>query len=221
MGYHDTKVNFALHMRVFDPANSLNPWHRIGAMLLERFFQSAVTQAMCFGIFEWPLKTSLQIEPGEYCDFIAVNYYTRSTVSGLKDGVRKGAPKNDLGWEIYPRGILQCTKKLFNKIKRPIYISENGTCDNDDTFRCRYIYDHLKALCESELPVERYYHWCFCDNFEWLEGERARFGLVHVNYETQKRTIKRAGEFYTEVISAGGVTEEIFKKYVKYQEYHF
>lgn len=221
MGYNDTKVSFANHVRVFEPANPRNLWHCICTMLLERFFQGAVTQAMCFGIFKWPLKTSLPVERGEYCDFIGVNYYTRSTVSGFEDGVRKGAPKNDLGWEIYPEGIVRCAEKLYNKIKRPIYITENGTCDNADTFRCRYIYEHLQVLCKSELPVERYYHWCFCDNFEWSEGEHARFGLVHVDYETQKRTIKKAGEFYSEVIRAGGVTEKIFEKYVRGQEYHF
>ncbi len=77
------------------------------------------------------------------------------------------------------------------------------------------------ALCRSGLPVRRYYHWCFCDNFEWIEGESARFGLVHMDYETQKRTVKKAGEFYSEIIRAGGVTEETFDKYVKNQEYPF
>lgn len=220
MGYDDTKVSFAIHMRVFDPADSKNPWHRICSMLMERFFQGAITRTMFFGIFKWPLSTSLHTEQGQYCDFIAVNYYTRSTVSGFRDGVRKGVPKNDLGWEIYPEGIIRCAEKLYRKIKRPIYITENGTCDNTDEYRCRYIYEHLKALCGSELPVERYYHWCFCDNFEWIEGERAKFGLVHVDHETQKRTIKTSGKFYSDVIRTGGVTDEIFDKYIKNQKYH-
>lgn len=221
MGYGDTQVSFANHVRIFAPANPINPWHRISAMLLEYAFQGAITQALLSGVFKWPLKAPLDLERGEYCDFIAMNYYTRSTVTGLRDGVRKDAPKNDLGWEIYPEGIVRCAEKLFNQINRPIYITENGTCDNTDAFRCRYLYDHLKALCQSGLPVVRYYHWCFCDNFEWIEGESARFGLVHVNYENQKRTLKKAGEFYSQILRAGGVTEEIFDKYVKNQKYHF
>ena len=175
---------------------------------------------MAFGKFKWPLKASLPVETGGYCDFIGINYYSRTTVSGFGDGIRKNAPKNDLGWEIYPEGIIRCSEKLYSLIKRPIYITENGTCDNNDTFRCRYIYDHLKLICESKLPFERYYHWCFCDNFEWLEGESARFGLVHVDYETQKRTVKKSGSFYSEVIKAGGVTSEIYERYVKDQIYH-
>ena len=221
MGYKDTKVSFANHLRVFDPANPKNLYHKICAKLTHYLFQDAITKAMCLGQFKWPLKNTAKLKTGEYCDFIAINYYTRSTVSDFGDGVKKGSHRNDLGWEIYPEGIVRCASEVYSILKRPIYITENGTCDNNDTFRCRYIYDHLKVLCESDLPVERYYHWCFCDNFEWIEGESARFGLVHVDYETQKRTIKKSGRFYSEVIKADGVTEEIYEKYVKGQEYHY
>jgi beta-glucosidase len=78
----------------------------------------------------------------------------------------------------------------------------------------------LKALCASSLPITRYYHWCFCDNFEWLEGESARFGIVHIDYETQKRSIKQSGRFYSEIIEQGGVTEQLYEKYVHEEEYH-
>jgi beta-glucosidase len=221
MGYNDTRVSFAHHMRVFAPENPRNPYHRVCAGLMARFFQGVVTHAMFFGDFKWPLKTPPTIRHGEYIDFIAVNYYTRTTVSGFSDGTRKSAAKNDLGWEIYPEGIVRCCLQLYKLIKRPVYITENGTCDNSDAFRSRYIYEHLQALCKSDLPVERYYHWCFCDNFEWIEGESARFGLVHVDYETQTRTVKKSGEFYTEMIRSGGVTDELYEKYVKDQNYHY
>ncbi|HWQ89693.1 MAG TPA: family 1 glycosylhydrolase [Desulfitobacteriaceae bacterium] len=220
MGYQNTKVSFANHMRIFEPANPHNPWHRICAFLLEHFFQGAVTEAFCLGKFSWPLKVSAPPACGGYCDFIALNYYTRSTVSGFRDGVREAAPKNDLGWEIYPQGLTRCLEKLYRVLQRPIYITENGTCDNNDAFRCRYIYEHLKAICLSDLPIERYYHWCFCDNFELLEGESARFGLVHIDFESQKRMVKRSGNFLAEVISAGGVNEKIYEKYVQNQAYH-
>ncbi|HHU71190.1 MAG TPA: family 1 glycosylhydrolase, partial [Clostridiales bacterium] len=101
------------------------------------------------------------------------------------------------------------------------YITENGTCDNQDAFRSKYIYEHLKVIAESKLPISRYYHWCFCDNFEWVEGESSRFGLVHINYETQERTIKNSGDFYTGMIEENGVTEELYKEYVEAQQYHY
>ena len=80
---------------------------------------------------------------------------------------------------------------------------------------------HLKVIHESRLPITRYYHWCFCDNFEWIEGESARFGLVHVNYETQERTIKSSGKFFTRMIEENGISEDLYKEYVKPQIYHY
>ena len=220
MGYRDTMVSFAHHMRVFNPLDPKNPKHRLNTKLMKYYFQEALIHAMYFGNFKWPLKRVMPTEPGEYCDFIGLNYYTRTTVSKFEDGTRKDALKNDLGWEIYPKGIVKCANKLYSLIKRPIYITENGTCDNNDSFRCRYIYDHLKALCESGLPIERYYHWCFCDNFEWREGERARFGLVYVDYDSQERTLKKSARFYSDIIRSRAVTQEMYDKYVKEQEYH-
>ena len=219
MGYTDTFVGFANHVRVFDPKNPKNPLHRLLARLAEWLFQGALTLAMGTGRFRLPLRNRWHVKPGEYCDFNGVNYYTRSTVSGLADGVREGSPCNDLNWEIYPEGLVRCAEKLQKVLPRPLWVTENGTCDNDDHFRAKYIYDHLAAICASGLPFERYYHWCFCDNFEWLEGYSARFGLVHIDYETQKRTIKRSGEFYAGMIVAGGVTEEAFAEYVAKEAY--
>ena len=96
-----------------------------------------------------------------------------------------------------------------------MYITENGTCDASDSFRPRYIYGHLKAIAESNLPVKRYYHWTFIDNFEWSEGESAPFGLVKLNFETQERTIRPSGHFYSEIIRNKAVTNEMYEKYVK------
>ena len=219
MGYTDTFVGFANHVRAFDPKNPKNPLHRLLARSAEWLFQGALTLAMGTGRFRLPLRNRWHVKPGEYCDFNGVNYYTRSTVSGLADGVREGSPCNDLNWEIYPEGLVRCAEKLQKVLPRPLWVTENGTCDNDDHFRAKYIYDHLAAICASGLPFERYYHWCFCDNFEWLEGYSARFGLVHIDYETQKRTIKRSGEFYAGMIAAGGVTEEAFAEYVAKEAY--
>lgn len=219
MGYADTNVGCANHVRVFAPKNPNDPWHCICAKLTQWLFQDALTKAMTLGKFPFPLRNHWHIPAGEYSDFTGVNYYSRSTVSGIGDGVRENCPKNDLGWEIYPEGIVECSRKLLKVLHRPIWVTENGTCDNDDRFRCRYLYEHLKVLTESGLPVERYYHWCFCDNFEWVEGNSAKFGLVSVDPETKARTVKRSGHFYSEVIRRGGVDQELYEKYISAQEY--
>lgn len=219
MGYTDTMVGAANHVRVFAPKNPKNPWHLLCARLTRWLFQDALTDAMTLGKFSLPLRNWGNIPRGEYTNFIGVNYYSRSTVSGIGDGVRENSPRNDLDWEIYPSGIVECAQELYDLLPRPIWVTENGTCDNDDRFRCRYLHEHLLAISGSELPFRRYYHWCFCDNFEWIEGNSAKFGLVSVDSQSRQRQVKRSGRFYSEVIAAGGVTQEIYENYVAKQEY--
>ena len=219
LGYANTRVGFAHHARVFAPRSRWNLWHRLCTLLSAHMFQGVLTRACLLGRFSFPLKRYGEIRPGEYADFLGLNYYTRSTVSSLGDGVRENVSHNDLGWEIFPEGIARCAGELYKLLKRPLYITENGTCDNNDTFRCRYIYEHLKALADSRLPVERYYHWCFTDNFEWCEGESARFGLVHVDFTTQKRTIKRSGQFFSAIIKHKGITAQMYDEFAVPQEY--
>ncbi|MFH1513343.1 MAG: family 1 glycosylhydrolase, partial [Bacillota bacterium] len=219
MGAQETRVSCAMNMQVFEPLNPRKFKHRLAAYLADRCFQASVSRAMELGVFRWPIRNLGRIKKGLYCDFIAMNYYTRVAMDGFKPGVRKGVPVSDLGWEIYPQGIADCLKKLLQLHPLPVYVTENGTCDNRDAFRCRYLYDHLLALTKSGLPVKRYYHWCFLDNFEWAEGESARFGLVHVNYKTQKRTVKQSGTFFAEIIKQGGVTGEMYRDYVEHQKY--
>ena len=219
MGYTDTMVGCANHLRVFAPKDPRNPWHCVAAKLTSYLFQDVLTRAMTLGRFPFPLRNWGHLPQGEYTDFIGLNYYTRSTVSGVGDGVRENSPRNDLGWEIYPQGIVDCAKALYDVLPRPIWITENGTCDNDDRFRSRYLYEHLKAVSEAALPFERYYHWCFCDNLEWVEGNSARFGLVSVDADSRKRTVKDSGHFYSAVIRDGGVTQESYEKYVAGREY--
>ncbi|HPF87992.1 MAG TPA: family 1 glycosylhydrolase [Candidatus Limiplasma sp.] len=219
MGAEETRVSYALNMQVNEPQNPNKLSHRLGAYFADRFFQDNIMQAMELGVFRWPIRNLGKIKKGLYCDFIALNYYTRATMAGLKRGTRKGVPVNDLGWEIYPQGMIDCLRRIEQLHTLPIYITENGTCDNQDAFRSRFLFDHLQALCQSMLPVKRYYHWCFTDNFEWAEGESARFGLVRVDYETQKRTVKQSGSFFSEIIKQGGVTEPMYAQCVQSQTY--
>ena len=219
MGYTDTMVGCANHLRVFAPKTPSNLWHRLCAGLTGWLFQDALTEAMTLGRFPLPLRNRRKLPKGEYTDFIGLNYYTRSTVSGIGDGVRENSPRNDLDWEIYPQGVTECAQRLYRVLPRPIWVTENGTCDNDDRFRCRYLYEHLKALSLSALPFQRYYHWCFCDNFEWVEGNSAKFGLVSVDPVTRQRRIKKSGHFYSSVIREKGVSQALYKEFVAEQEY--
>ncbi len=213
------KVSFAHHVRVFSPKDAHNPLHVSLTRMNQWIFQDCLSKACYRGEFCFPLVQPKSVQRGEYADFIAINYYTRSTISGLKDGVKEGAPHNDLGWEIYPQGIVEVAQDLYKVLARDIWITENGTCDNQDTFRNRYLFEHFKAMTESSLPFKRYYHWTFIDNFEWVEGYSAKFGLIGVDLDTQIRTRKASADFFAEVAMTHEVSESLYERTVADQQY--
>ncbi|HRV69827.1 MAG TPA: family 1 glycosylhydrolase [Marmoricola sp.] len=210
-------VGFAHHVRSFDP---LHVWDSPMAKINTYLFQDALTDAALGGRFALVLGGQpRQVSPGKYYDYLGINYYTRSAVAGISDRVFPGKPVNDLGWEIYPEGLTRIAQDLHARYPGPIWITENGTADNTEAFRSRYLADHLRVIAESDLPFERYYHWCFVDNFEWAEGEIPRFGIVHNDFDTQERTIKPSGHFLAQVIKDRGVTAEALAQYVVPQRY--
>lgn len=224
----EAKVSVAHHMRVFDPVNPKNPVHIAAAKASQELFQDVLADAMFHGDYKRLLgKQPKGIFPGRYYDYLGLNYYARTASKGLADGTFPRSPVNDLGWEIYPAGIERAARWLVENFDAPVWITENGTCDNggDDgqleRFRSRFIHDHLTTLAESGLPIERYYHWCFVDNWEWQEGEIPRFGLVWNDYETQTRTVKPSGEFVSQIIKDGGITDEARARWVEPQKYDY
>ncbi len=219
MGYTDTMVSVPNHLRVFEPKNPSSLYHRFCTNSVKKAFQTAAQKALLTGEYTWPLKNRHKVQRGEFADFLAVNYYSRSTVSSMADGTREDCYRNDLGWEIYPEGITEVCKEAYEILPRPIWITENGTCDNAGVFRNRFIAEHLEQIAKSGLPVERYYHWCFTDNFEWLEGMSAKFGLVKVDPKTHERTPKAAFDFYKALIEKNGVDKEVYDMYIKNQHY--
>lgn len=213
-----TMVGVANHLRIFDPY-SRNPLDFIAAKVMCWLFQGAIIKSMTTGRLRFPIGFGAPMGSGRYYDFIGINYYSRSAVrfKGFKNDVMPGTPRNDLDWEIYPEGLYTLCKEFYKKYRAPIWITENGTCDSKDNFRAKYIYDHLyeiSRLCEEGIPVERYYHWTLMDNFEWVEGESARFGLVHVDFETQQRTVRKSGRFFSEICRSNSVTDEMISKYL-------
>ncbi len=218
----ETKVGVAHHVRVFTPA-TLSPLDKLAARIVKRLFQDALIQAMTTGVFSFPLGSGAPKGKGSFCDFMGINYYTRDIVTfsikgGYKLSVNSGAPVNDLGWEIYPEGLYELCKEYGKAYNLPVYITENGTCDNKDAFRMDYIADHLyqvSRLIKDGIPIERYYYWTLIDNFEWMEGERAPFGLIHCDFESQKRTIRQSGRFFAAISQAKGLTPEIIDKFKK------
>ena len=116
--------------------------------------------------------------------------------------------KTDIGWEVFAPALGDLVRKLNADYPLPVcYITENGACYNmgvengavDDQPRLDYIARHLAVtadLIAEGYPMRGYFAWSLMDNFEWAEGYRMRFGIVHVDYETQVRTVKKSGHWY-------------------------
>jgi beta-glucosidase len=137
-------------------------------------------------------------------DFLGVNYYSRSVVSasGSWDVEKSGLALTDMQWEVYPQGLTELLVRLHRDYTLPdIYITENGAAFKDefvnggvrDENRIQYLQQHITALAKAMdlgVPIAGYMVWSLMDNFEWASGYEKRFGIVHIDYETQKRTLK-------------------------------
>lgn len=152
-------------------------------------------------------------------DFLGINFYTRAviTASGENDydGVPQQAAKTDIGWEIYPQALtdlLTGFKARYDNLP-PVYITENGAADNtpvtngevNDQLRVGYYDAHLNAVdraIQAGVDVQGYFAWSLMDNFEWAEGYSQRFGIVHVNYDTQVRTPKASALAFKAFLAA-------------------
>lgn len=158
-------------------------------------------------------------------DFIGIQNYTREIArysmftpylqaSLVKAAARK-VPLTAMGWEIYPQSIYEMIKK-FNVYKgiKKIYITENGAAFPDqldeglvnDIHRTSYIKENLAQVLrarEEGFHVDGYFVWTLTDNFEWAEGYHPRFGLVYVDFESQKRIVKSSGKWYAEFLQPG------------------
>ncbi len=134
-------------------------------------------------------------------DWLGINYYTRglykydaSRPAFPISQVKGDLPRSDLGWEIYPRGLEDLLVRVSREYtKLPLYVTETGMSETDDTRRVQFYDDHLRAVANAQgqgADVRGFFAWSLLDNYEWAEGYNSRFGIVHVDYQTQKRTPK-------------------------------
>lgn len=131
-----------------------------------------------------------------------------------------GSPRTQMGWPIHPEGMIDVLELAHAyQPDLPLYITENGSAYPDvvvggqieDEDRRRYLEQHVmacSAALNKGLPLKGYFVWTLTDNFEWAWGYSRRFGLVYVDYQTQKRTIKRSGRWFAAFLGgpSGAVT---------------
>ena len=137
-----------------------------------------------------------------YYDFLGLNYYH---VDRRVPGSYRVLPRQEImpamDWEIYPEGIYHLLMQM-RKLRKPIYITENGIADITDKKRIKFIKDHLywvwKAI-QNGIDVRGYIYWSLLDNFEWSKGFGPRFGLVEVDYKTFERKIRPSAYEYKKI----------------------
>ena len=160
--------------------------------------------------------------PGDL-DYLGLNYYRRDSVSALSDrafdwtiGARPGTEQTQMGWEVAPNGLRDVLLGLHGEYTpREIVITENGAAYPDivdpdgrirDDRRVAYLARHIAAAGEAlaaGVPLSGYHVWSLLDNFEWSFGYTRRFGLVHVDFANQRRTLKDSAGWYGRLIAAG------------------
>jgi len=173
-------------------------------------------------------KMDKYIQPGDMesakfdFDFIGIQLYTREIVkyslltpyahASLIGAKKRNVPLTDMGWEVYPPAIYEMLKKFnaYTGIKK-IYVTENGAAFPDevkdgkvyDPRRVEYLQNYLEQVLKAKNEgnkVSGYFVWTLTDNFEWAEGFHPRFGLIHVDFDTQQRIIKSSGQWYADFI---------------------
>ncbi len=157
-------------------------------------------------------------------DFFGANIYSGTPVRAGPDGKPKvvpfpaGWPETAFRWPVAPESLYWGPRLIHERFGVPVVITENGMSGLDwvgvdgrvrDTARIDFTRRYLTALrraVRDGVDIRGYFHWSIMDNFEWAEGYRHRFGLVHVDYATQQRTLKDSAYWYARVIATGGAS---------------
>jgi len=201
-GFIPAEIGWSVAWVHFEPASN-NPLHHLGTWLANHLFLNQLLN---------PIKKQL--------DFIGLQYYRSDLIRFPFTNLphSENTPKSKLGWDMIPEHFYLALKNCWQKYQIPIYVTENGVCDENDELRPGYLVQHLYHLwraLQDGIPIKGYFHWSTLDNFELVQGLACRFGLIHVDHESPERTrtIKPSGHLYAQIIQAGGLTDELLQQY--------
>lgn len=214
------KVSITKHVLLFTPCRNASLLDNLSTKIRHYYFNRLFIISLLRGWCIAPGIPITRLPARRPLDFIGINYYTRDFVhyAGITPPKIFGdvctyihhqhtGKRNFLKWEIYPKGLYSVLKES-SAYKLPILITENGICTNDDNDRVDFIKEHLKEMAraiEGGIPIFGYLHWSLIDNFEWAHGYGPRFGLVEVDYATQKRSVKSSARIYAGIIKENAI----------------
>lgn len=152
-------------------------------------------------------------------DFIGINYYfhhrfrkNKGLIPEIVDPITQRRDVSDLGWETFPEGLFNVLADISDGL--PIYITECGIASTNDDRRTRFLLNYLQETyraIHAGIAVKGFFYWSLMDNFEWHRGFDPRFGLVEIDYETQKRTPRPSAYVYKEIIEHNGIPHDLLK----------
>ena len=224
----NARVGIALNMSPCEPASDapadvaaatrvdgyLNRW------FADPIFGQPYPADMLAHYAQWVRIPALELAP-QPPDFLGVNYYSRRVCRAGGDGPLgvtrvepEGSTYTALGWEVHASSLRDLLVRVTRDwAPREVIVTENGAAYDDivrndriaDTERTSFLREHISAAADAlgeGVPLRGYFVWTLMDNFEWAHGTSKRFGLVHVDYDTQRRCIKDSGRWYRELIAA-------------------
>ncbi len=214
---HDAMVSVAHNMAALAPWNRWNSLDRLLAKIAKYFYNHSLLDAFLTGNLniKFPFKKVIEIEVPikNKLDFFGVNYYTRVHIRFnpfKKMGVElrhrdiDGYGLTDMGWEIHPHG-LEKVLRYASKLNVPLIITENGIATHDSARKTKFMKRHIDVLekcIKNGIDVRGYFYWSLIDNYEWLQGLDARFGLYKVDFDTLKRKPTNAAAYYSYLIKS-------------------
>ena len=206
-------IGLVKNINIFDPYRAWNPLHRFQAKLLDGMFNRCWIRGLKTGRFKPPSGIrSVAIDGLKgSSDFIGVNYYTHllatpfmPTKVEIDPLIRPWEERTDFRYPMYAEGL----KRAFEMVSGlgiPIIVTENGVADDDDDMRPEHVRRHLQITSEAIAnghDIRGFYHWSLMDNFEWAEGYEQCFGLYHVDFDTQQRTLRESGALYASIVES-------------------
>ena len=231
-----TQVGFAGAYQLFEPFHESGPMRwlegpaaRLAAHVSFRAWDRSILAGRA--VFPAALGGALGREiPGlrGSVDYVGVNYYMRislhlglaaiSNVAADSQPIPEGVETTEMGWQVYPPGFHRCLMEVWERFGKPIYITENGCCENGDAMRRRYLLTHLREVQRASVDgadIRGYLLWSFMDNFEWREGFQKRFGIVAVDHDDPAltRRPRESAQMYREIIEANAITPGVVEKY--------
>jgi len=221
----DAQVGLAHQYRGFAPAKPGSPFDRWVCGLFFNAFNQTIPQALFTGkIRFFGARKSIPDAKGTQ-DFFGINYYTRENIafkpfdpSGLfvKRFYNPLTDQSPSGFTANAPDEFFQSLKWAKKFGLPIYVTENGTDDPDDSFRRQYIIQHILSLWRGvnyTWPIKGYFHWTLVDNFEWERGWSQPFGLWELDKETQTRRKRKSAELYESISKENALSSQMVAKF--------